>query len=39
MSLVRRLAPFLPDGPLFAQVDAKARKDIWRHARPALRGR
>ena len=34
MSLVRRRAPFLPDGPLFAQVDAKALEDIWRHARP-----
>jgi len=34
MSLLRRGAPFLPDGPLFAQVDAKAREDIWRHTRP-----
>ena len=34
MSLVRRRAPLLPDGPLFAQVDAKALEDIWRHARP-----
>lgn len=34
MSLVRRRAPFLPECPLFAQVDAKALEDIWRHARP-----
>jgi NTE family protein len=34
MSQVRRRAPFPPGGPLFAQVNAKALEDIWRHARP-----
>ena len=33
MSLVWRCAPFLPRGPLFAQLDVKALEDIRRHTR------
>lgn len=34
MSLIRRRAPVLPRGPLFAQLDVNALEDIRRHTRP-----